>query len=98
MALLLASNFPRLGHGAIGFVPSASVCRAPAASLRAWTVHGKAVPLEQIAVQRISGPVLTETVVFPLAPERWLSRNAGCRSGDVGERGGDREAEHGDQA
>jgi dienelactone hydrolase len=58
-ALLLASSFPRLIHGAIGLVPSDSVYPAPAANLRAWTLHGKAVPLEQIPVERISGPVLT---------------------------------------
>ena len=64
MALLLASTFPHLGHGAIGLVPSASAYPAPAAGVRAWRVHGKAVPLEQIPVQRISSPVLTEAVVF----------------------------------
>jgi hypothetical protein len=64
VALLLASTFPHLGHGAIGLVPSASAYPAPAASLRAWMAHGKAVPLEQIPVQRISSPVLTEAVVF----------------------------------
>jgi dienelactone hydrolase len=58
-ALLLASTFPRLIHGAIGLVPSDSVYPAPAANLRAWTLHGRAVPLEQIPVERISGPVLT---------------------------------------
>lgn len=58
-ALLLASAYPRLIHGAIGLVPSASVDPAPAANLRAWTLRGTPVPLEPIAVQRISGPVLT---------------------------------------
>ncbi|MBV9417836.1 MAG: dienelactone hydrolase family protein, partial [Solirubrobacterales bacterium] len=58
-ALLLAATFPRLIHGAIGLVPSASVYPAPAANLRAWTLHGTAVPLEQIPVERITGPVLT---------------------------------------
>jgi dienelactone hydrolase len=58
-ALLIASMFPRLVHGAIGLVPSDSVYPAPAANLRAWTVHGKPVPREQIPVERISGPVLT---------------------------------------
>jgi dienelactone hydrolase len=57
-ALLLASTFPRLIHGAIALVPSDSVYPAPAANLRAWTLHGRAVPLEQIPVERISGPVL----------------------------------------
>jgi dienelactone hydrolase len=58
-ALLLASTFPRLIHGAIGLVPSASVYPSPAAQFRAWTLRGKAVSLEQIPVERISGPVLT---------------------------------------
>ena len=58
-ALLLAATFPRLIHGAIGLVPSASVYPAPAANLRAWTLHGTAVPLEPIPVERITGPVLT---------------------------------------
>ena len=42
LALLLAATFPHLIHGAIGLVPSASVYPAPAAELRAWTLHGKA--------------------------------------------------------
>jgi dienelactone hydrolase len=58
-ALLIASTFPRLIHGAIGLVPSATVYPAPAAELRAWTLRGKPVPLEQIRVERITGPVLT---------------------------------------
>jgi dienelactone hydrolase len=58
-ALLIAASFPRLVHGAIGLVPSDSVYPAPAANLRAWTLHGRAVPLEQIPVERIRGPVLT---------------------------------------
>jgi dienelactone hydrolase len=58
-ALLLAATFPRLIHGAIGLVPSDSVYPAPAANLRAWTLHGTAVPLEPIPVERITGPVLT---------------------------------------
>jgi hypothetical protein len=58
-ALLVASTFPRLVHGAIGLVPSDSVYPAPAAQLKAWTLHGRPVPLEQIPVERISGPVMT---------------------------------------
>ena len=58
-ALLIASTFPHLIHGAIGLVPSATVYPAPAAELRAWTLHGKPVPLRQIRVERIAGPVLT---------------------------------------
>lgn len=59
LALLLAATFPTLIHGAIGLVPSASVYPAPAAELRAWTLHGRALPLETIPVERITGPVLT---------------------------------------
>ena len=40
-------------------MPSDSVYPAPAAELRAWTVHGKPLPLEEIPVERITGPVLT---------------------------------------
>jgi dienelactone hydrolase len=58
-ALLIAASFPTLIHGAIGLVPSDSVYPAPAANLRAWTLHGRPVPLEQIPVERIRGPVLT---------------------------------------
>jgi dienelactone hydrolase len=58
-ALLIAASFPKLIHGAIGLVPSDSVYPAPAANLRAWTLRGRPVPLEQIPVERIRGPVLT---------------------------------------
>jgi dienelactone hydrolase len=58
-ALLLASTFPRLIHGAIGLVPSADVFPSPAANLPAWTLHGKPVWEQPIRVERISGPVLT---------------------------------------
>ena len=59
LALLLASTFPHLIHGAIGLVPSATVYPAPAAELHAWTLHGRPVPLQRIKVERITGPVLT---------------------------------------
>jgi dienelactone hydrolase len=59
LALLLASTFPHLIHGAIGLVPSATVYPAPAAGLHAWMLHGRAVPFEDIPVERINGPVLT---------------------------------------
>jgi dienelactone hydrolase len=59
LALLLAATFPHLIHGAVGLVPSDSVYPAPAANLRAWTLHGKPLPLEEIPVERIDGPVLT---------------------------------------
>jgi hypothetical protein len=50
---VLASTFPHLIHGAIGLVPSATVSPAPAAGLHAWTRHGRAVPFEDIPVERI---------------------------------------------
>jgi dienelactone hydrolase len=59
LALLLAATFPRLIHGAVGLVPSATVYPAPAAQFPAWTLHGRPVPLEPIRVERITGPVLT---------------------------------------
>ena len=59
LALLLASTFPHLIHGAIGLVPSDSVYPAPAANLRAWTLHGRPLPLKEIPVEHIDGPVLT---------------------------------------
>jgi dienelactone hydrolase len=58
-ALLLAATFPRLIHGAIGLVPSATVYPSPAAQFPAWTLHGRQVPLDPIRVERITGPVLT---------------------------------------
>jgi dienelactone hydrolase len=58
-ALLVASTFPRLVHGAIGLVPSSTVFPAPSANLPAWTLHGKPVWEQPIRVERISGPVLT---------------------------------------
>jgi dienelactone hydrolase len=59
LALLLASTFPRLIHGAVGLVPSANVWPAPAANLDAWTLHGKGIRPRPIRVERIRGPVLT---------------------------------------
>jgi dienelactone hydrolase len=59
LALLLGSTFPRLIHGAIGLVPSATVWPAPAANLAAWTLHGKRIRPQPIRVERIRGPVLT---------------------------------------
>jgi dienelactone hydrolase len=83
-ALLLASTFPRPIHGAIALVPSATVYPSPAAQFPAWTLHGRAVPLKPIPVQRISGPVLIagagEDQVWPSKPsvdriERRLTRH-----------------------
>ena len=72
-ALLIASTYPKLVHGAIGLVPSAYVnggfsrSEGVAVDAPAWTLHGKAVPYLQqksvapakaaIPVERISGPV-----------------------------------------
>jgi dienelactone hydrolase len=66
-ALLIASTYPRLVHGAIAHVPSYEVagacCQNRDFSVRttdpAWTLHGRGVPLGRIIrVERISGPVL----------------------------------------
>lgn len=57
-ALLVASSFPSLIHGAIALVPSARVNHALSGGA-AWTLRGRALhALQPIAVQRIRGPVL----------------------------------------
>jgi len=68
LALVLASRYPRLVHGAVGYVPNAHVSEAPGGEQPAWTVAGEPVPYAAaghvppadaaIAVERISGPVL----------------------------------------
>jgi dienelactone hydrolase len=59
-ALLLASTFPGMIHGAVALVPSADVNQGPKDGDAAWTLRGKDVEApEPIAVERISGPVLT---------------------------------------
>jgi len=59
-ALLVASTFPRLLHGAVALVPSAVVVPSPGHfGVPAWTYRGRPVPVEQIPIERISGPVLT---------------------------------------
>jgi dienelactone hydrolase len=59
-ALLLASSFPRLLHGAIALVPSSETGDSPAdPGTAAWTYHGRPLPLRPIAVERITGPILT---------------------------------------
>jgi dienelactone hydrolase len=69
-ALLIASTFPRLVHGAIALSPNYQVYPA-CCELRwlnavhpppAWTRHGRPVaPFNAIRVERISGPVLLES-------------------------------------
>ncbi len=57
LALLLASEFPNLVHGAISFVGADSVVASPAnRNLPAWTYRGKALPV-WMPLTRISGPV-----------------------------------------
>jgi dienelactone hydrolase len=58
-ALLLASTFRQLVHGAIALVPSAAVTSGLPFGHAAWTVRGKPVPEGPIAVERIRGPVLS---------------------------------------
>lgn len=56
LSLLLASTFPQLVHGAVGYVPSAYAVRSPSDFGPAWTYRGKPV-LGLIPVGRGSGPV-----------------------------------------
>jgi dienelactone hydrolase len=60
-ALLIASKFPRLLRGAIGLVPSSQVSGSTYRFDRpAWTYRGRPLAAgTQIAVERISGPILT---------------------------------------
>jgi dienelactone hydrolase len=59
-ALLLASTFPRLLHGAIALVPSSETLDSPTDfGVAAWTYHGRPLPIRPIAVERITGPILT---------------------------------------
>jgi dienelactone hydrolase len=60
-ALLIASKFPRLFRGAIGLVPSSQVNGSTYRFDRAaWTYRGRPLAAgTQIAVERISGPILT---------------------------------------
>jgi dienelactone hydrolase len=52
-ALLVASTYPKLVHGAIALVPDYQTNWG-------WTLRGKAIPGDQlIHVERINGPVLT---------------------------------------
>jgi len=62
LSLILAASFPKLIHGAVGYVPSAYVAGGlPDPGTPAWTYHGKPVfgwPLAgTIPVQKIDGPV-----------------------------------------
>ena len=60
-ALLVASTFPDLVHGAIGLVPNSTAWPSlEGADVPSWTYRGRAVPpLMPIRVERIGGPVLT---------------------------------------
>ena len=58
-ALLIGATFPRLIHGAIGLVPSATVQLRPLPRSGPGPCTARAVPLEDIPVERIDGPVLT---------------------------------------
>lgn len=60
-ALLIASEFPHLFRGAIGLVPSSQVNGSNYRFDRAaWTFRGRPLAAgTQIAVERISGPILT---------------------------------------
>lgn len=52
-ALLVASTYPKLVHGAIALVPDYQTNSG-------WTLHGRPVPYDRvIPVERIRGPVLT---------------------------------------
>jgi dienelactone hydrolase len=76
LSLILASTYPRLVHGAVGYVPSEFVVAGyPDSSQPAWTYRGK--PYEgdhgRIPVERISGPVF---VVGGDDDELWPSGRA----------------------
>jgi dienelactone hydrolase len=60
-SLLVASTFPKLVHGAIGLVPSASVNLGLGGrpNAAAWTYRDKPIYPRAIAVERIDGPILT---------------------------------------
>jgi dienelactone hydrolase len=58
-ALLLASTFPSLLHGAIALMPSSEVGASPDGRSSAWTYRGSPLALAPIAVERIRGPILT---------------------------------------
>lgn len=57
LSLLLASTFPTLIHGAVGYVPSLFAGNGiPNATVAAWTYRGKPI-VGEIPVERIDGPV-----------------------------------------
>ena len=59
-ALLVASTFPRLAHGAIAMVPSYEVIGTQYGDAPAWTRRGRGLTAYRIIpVERITGPVLT---------------------------------------
>lgn len=59
-ALLIASTFPRLVHGAIALVPNVNIGSSPAGSaIPAWTYRGQALaPGTPIPLGRIDGPIM----------------------------------------
>lgn len=58
-SMLLASTFPALVHGAVGYVPSAYVIPSPSdADKAAWTYRGRPLPAYSvIPVWKSSGPI-----------------------------------------
>ena len=57
LALLLASTFPRLVHGTVGYVPSSDAVSSPLnAAIPAWTYRGRPV-VGAIPIEASSGPV-----------------------------------------
>src|SRR5204863_454686 len=56
-SMILASTFPQLVHGAVGYVPSAYVIPSPLDPGKpAWTYHGESLHEYAIPVWQSSGP------------------------------------------
>jgi dienelactone hydrolase len=56
--LLIGATYPTLVRGVVALVPDDWVDPSPGiGSYAAWTLHGKAVPIGQIPVRRIRGPI-----------------------------------------
>ena len=72
-ALLIGATFPELVHGVVACTPSSWVNGSFPSGGAAWTVAGKPVPEEPIAVERIGGPVLAtgggRDAIWPSAAE-----------------------------
>ena len=59
-ALLVGAAYPDLVHGVVAGVPSSRAAHTPNGSTPAWSLHGRPIqPGEEIPVERIHGPVLT---------------------------------------